>query len=84
MARSPREWVRVYDTRTDRKLPHRIPRTHLALAPHLKEVPSTKEAAPDKVTSPKSTRKRGEQTRSPKADPATKSDAESQTEGDPR
>lgn len=83
MAGSPHDRVRVYNTHTDRKLDRPVPRAHLALAPHLKEVPSTKEPDPDKVTTPKAPRKRGKQTTTPPADPATDSDAESRTEGAP-
>lgn len=83
MAASPNDRVRVYNTHTGRKLDHPVPRAHLSLAPHLKEVPSTKEPAPDKVTTPQATRKRGQQTPTPQADTATNSDAESRTEGAP-
>lgn len=34
------EWVRVRDTRANQILPHLVPRLHLDLFDHLKEVPS--------------------------------------------
>lgn len=38
----PAEFVRVRDTRTNKILPHRVPRAHLGIFAHLKEVPSGK------------------------------------------
>lgn len=39
------EWVRVSDTRTKEILPHLVPRKHLQLFPHLREVPSARRKA---------------------------------------
>lgn len=83
MTATPRDRVRVYNTHTGQILDRRVPRAHLDLAPHLKEVPSAKGQAPGKVTTPKASRTRGQQTPTPTAEPATTSDAESRTEGAP-
>lgn len=42
---SATEWVRVRDTRTDKILPHLVPRKHLATFDYLKEVPSSRRKA---------------------------------------
>lgn len=39
------EWVRVRDTRTNEILPNLVPRLHLDLFDHLKEVPSARKKA---------------------------------------
>ncbi|WP_341394066.1 hypothetical protein [Arthrobacter sp. G119Y2] len=43
------DWIRVRDTRTNEILPHTVPRAHLDIYDHLKEVPSSRKRA-DRVT----------------------------------
>lgn len=45
-------FIRVYDTRTGKKVPDLVPRHFLKLFPYLTETPSTKDAAKVAVQEP--------------------------------